>query len=98
MYLWTHTHTHTNTHTHTHSLTHTHTHLIHESVLCWQAANPQGTLSMRAFAYYDLWLKFKVEGAGVGEHYVGLKWKSGTLRTPKTYLKNMPLCPYLENL
>jgi hypothetical protein len=53
---------------------------------------------MRAFAYYDLWLKFKVEGAGVGEHYVGLKWKSGTLRTPKTYLKNMPLCPYLENL
>ena len=42
-----------------------------------EAAHPQGTLSMRAFAYYDLWLKFKVEGAGVGEHYVGLKWKSG---------------------
>ena len=42
-----------------------------------EAANPQGTLSMRAFAYYDLWLKFKVEGAGVGEHYADLKWKSG---------------------
>ena len=37
----------------------------------------QGTITLRAFAYYDLWLKFKVEGSGIGEHYVDLKWKSG---------------------
>lgn len=39
--------------------------------------NPQGTISLRAFAYYDMWLKFKIEGSDVGQHFVDLKWKSG---------------------
>jgi len=41
------------------------------------ADNPQGTISLRGFGYYDLWIKYKVEGSGIGQHYVDLKWKSG---------------------
>jgi len=40
--------------------------------------SPMGTISLRAYAYYDLWLKFKVEGTGIGEHFASLRWKTGS--------------------
>ena len=65
------------------------------------AANPQGTILLRGFAYYDIWVEFKVEGTGIGGHFVDLKWKSGgnaleSLRSDHLY-EGYPLIgsPYL---
>ena len=42
------------------------------------ALNPKGTIFLRAFSYYDVWVDYKVEGSAVSPHFAQLYWKSGS--------------------
>ena len=52
-------------------------------------ANPQGTISLKGFAFYDLWVEFKVEGSGIGQHFVDLKWKYGASALESVTSRNL---------
>lgn len=42
------------------------------------ALNPRGTLFLRAYSFYDVWVDYKAEGSVVSPHFAQLYWKSGS--------------------